>query len=305
MLDAETRLLVKSAIQSLRSLQISLREYIEAVRVQKQASDDQHEQPLPLPVDLRTELPLPVAVREYYEAEQRDRPPLWWRRLKGGLEMLGVSAAIAVAVFTGLTLRQISTQTETLEAGNRPWLKIVDVILDDSIPNAPILSFSPIGTVPKTLTSANLRSEFRIRNIGNRVAQNISINPDIVFEPWNSSTDVIESGERSSCEPWIQERSRLPSAFTWSAIFPGDEVRYRIAVAKPFEETVVNHIPGRPGNYLSGVLVGCVTYQFPKRYQTRAVFHVMGPTDRFIEIDKSLDSPQIHLLRDEHYEHAQ
>jgi hypothetical protein len=304
MLERDARL-IKSLIKSLDALQVAIYKYIEATHVQQEAAKNQHQQHSPIPVDIRSELTLPVAVREYYEAEQRERPTNWWRRLKVVLEIAGIVAAIGLATFTGLTLKQIVKQTEELEVDSRPWLRMVDVTLDNSIPDAPILSFSPAPTV-KPATSANLRAEFRIKNIGKGVAQNISIEPSIFFEPYRerSSTDLTADAETSSCEYSLQH-TPLPTEFTWSAIFPGDEVKHGIVIAEPFRDDAISHIPNRAGNWLAGALIACVTYQYPKQYQTRAVFYIMGPRDRFVEVGKNLDISSLHLLRDEHYEHAQ
>jgi hypothetical protein len=156
------------------------------------------------------------------------------------------------------------------------------------------------------LTAAALRTEFRIKNIGNGVAQHIAIEPNIVFEPWTdrSTVDIFDNAERNSCEYSLQH-APLPTAFTWSAIFPGDEVEHRVVIIKPFTDDLVSHIPKRAGNWLSGAVIACVTYQYPRQYQTRAVFHIMGPKDRFVEIGKSLNASDLHLLRDQHYEYAQ
>lgn len=302
MLDAETKLLLNAAIKSLAAIQETLREYVDAAREQSEAEHYQCRQPPPLPVDVRSELPLPVTVREYYETEQTQRPPQWWRRTKAVLEVFGVAAAITVAIFTVRTFMQIARQTSQIEANNRPWLRIMNIGLDP-FEGTHVLSFGPIGTVPPSDGAVALRVEFIIKNVGNAVAQNVVITPGIVFEPQNTSVDVIENGERRSCEYWLHES--MPKAFTWSAVFPGDVVRFRDVVAMPFDKAAINHVPGRSGDLLSGVLIGCVTYQYPRPDQTRAAFHIMGPIDRFIEVGKPLDPPQVHLLRDEHYEYAQ
>ena len=206
--------------------------------------------------------------------------------------------------YTRLTLNEIQSQVQLAESANRPWLRISEIRLDDSLPNEPVLSFMPIPTI-KPMNGANLRVEFVIKNIGKGVAKDVFVSPNIVFEKWDATDpDRIAKAQKSSCEFW--EKVQFPQGgFSWSALFPGDEVRSRVGIAAPFSDEVVSHLPNKSGSYLAGALIGCVTYQYPRAYQTRVVYYILGERDRFIEVGKPLNESHIRLMRDPHYEFAQ
>jgi hypothetical protein len=288
-------------LQSLLKLLRAIEREIEAIRENQEAKNNQSQ--AQLPVEISSSPPLPVVIRNYYEAEQRDRQSLWKSRIKPGLEIFGIAVAFALALFTYLTLREIRQQTFLAEYGNRPWLRIVDVRLDSSAPDVPTLSFGSLPTTKGTAKGANLRVEFLVKNIGKGVANDVFIIPGVIFAGPNRQTVDRAIDQSRFCEQWLKYKFSGP--FAWSAVFPGDEVKYHIATFAPFTDDVVKRIPGRSGDYLEATLVGCVTYQYPRAYQTRAVFDVLGERDRFIEVGKELNETQIRLIRDEHYERAQ
>jgi hypothetical protein len=282
----------------------AIREEIHAIHEdQRTHTDTNNNEPVqPLRVEVTAAPQLDPARREYYEAENRDRDSLW-SRIKPWLESTGVLIGLALMVLTWRTLMQVQRQADIAETETRPWLKIVDVKLDTSPNSLPVLHFQSLGSGPR-IDGTNLRVEFRIKNIGKGVAQDVFIMPNLIFTLWNDpTTNKMETDQKLVCNQASTFNPGTP--FTWSALFPDDERLFRVAVFGRYGEDTISHIPERTGNWLSGILYGCVAYQRPRRYQTSAAFHVMGPTDRFVEVGKDLTETQIHLLRDEHYEYAQ
>jgi hypothetical protein len=151
---------------------------------------------------------------------------------------------------------------------------------------------------------ANIPLEFSVKNIGRGVANDVFVTPAMIFSRWDDPDAERTTKERdSTCSYWLKYKFSGP--FAWSALFPGDEVKFRIAVGGIYKDDLINHIPNKRGNYLTGALYGCVTYQYPRGYQTRAVFSILGERDKFIEVGKPLNEAQVRLMRDEHYEYAQ
>jgi hypothetical protein len=87
----------------------------------------------------------------------------------------------ALTVYKG-QLNVMQGQVDQMSTDSRPWIKVVEIRLDDSIPDAPIISFLQVPATPKAVDGMNLRVEFAIKNIGKGVAQNMFIWPGIVFE---------------------------------------------------------------------------------------------------------------------------
>jgi hypothetical protein len=77
---------------------------------EKQSSENHDKQPLP--IEIRSELRIPVAVREYYEAKEKERRSSW-QKVKLGLEILGVASAVSLAVLTYLTFNKIRSQADS------------------------------------------------------------------------------------------------------------------------------------------------------------------------------------------------
>jgi len=215
--------------------------------------------------------------------------------INGGLAVIGI---IALCVYNG-QLKVMRGQLDQMATDGRPWIKITDVTIDTSIPPTPALSFMPFPTSNGDAPFINLRTEVSIKNIGRGVAQNVYIMPAFVFETGKETQDAISPAEKRTCESYLFN-DKPAQSFSWSALFPGDEVKYRLAVGGPFiTQTIIK------GNYLIATLIDCISYQFPLHYQTRSVFHVMGAQGKFIEVNKNLSPSQVRLLRDEHYEYAQ
>lgn len=122
--------LVRSLLITLRSIKAK----IEEIRVDRRSEENRGQ--TPIPIEIRSSLPFPEVIREYYEAEQRVRLSLWTRRIKPALEIFGILVAFALAILTGLTLSEIRKQTPTIaasagaaqgqltvmESAQRPWI---------------------------------------------------------------------------------------------------------------------------------------------------------------------------------------
>jgi len=224
MLNAETRLLLKSAIRSLEALQTSLHQLVKTISERAESQQDSSD-PAVQQVVTPT-IGLPPAIEHYIRA-QADAEPGKNRKdlLRIGIEAAAFVAAAALAIFTFRTLQQVKEQTSTAEEQSRPWLKIVDATPDDSIPNEPVLTFSSgLGATPPALGMLGLRTNIRIQNIGHGVAQDISIQPNMVFMPQveRATADFIEDEERRTCER-VTPAEQLPQTFSWSAVFPDSD----------------------------------------------------------------------------------
>jgi hypothetical protein len=218
------------------------------------------------------------------------------------LLLIVTAGAFGAAAYYALLTKQ---QVDLLEADNRPWLRIVKVELAPS-PHLPAIHFTPgLTGVKDSISAMNVSVELRIKNIGKGVAQNVFIVPVVIFEPWNQTEFTTPADERRACDYWAKSGMAGQEGITYSAIFPGDEIVARAATTGVIFERDINHLPGRPERNISSLLIGCVIYQSPHDYQTRALFQIMGPTDRFMEVGVDPDASSAHLLRDQHYEYAQ
>ena len=296
----ETERLLKSFINALDSFKAALDKYAEAIRENENSNRNAgNNKPIqPLLVEISAASQLDPARSEYYVAENRERDS-FWRKLKPWVETIGVSVGIILVSLTCGTLQQVKRQADIAEADNRPWLKITAVKLDPP-PTLPVLHFVTRGGIP----GMNLAVEFIVKNIGKGVAQDVFITPNVIFTRWNE-TDASKRtrDQQFACEQWRTEK--FPGPFTWSAVFPGDQVKFRVGILGRYREDIASKVPDHIGKFVVAALFGCVTYQYPRGYQTRAIFDIMGDRDRLLEVGKDLDEPHVHLLRDEHYEHAQ
>lgn len=306
MTERELRLWLRIA-DELRSLQKEIKTANENA---KTYNNSKYSQPIqPLPVKVVHAPNLDPARREYYESENRERKS-WWKKAKPWVEAVGVVVALALAGFTYETLREVQEQTTISEQQTRPWLKISDVnLIQRSDTDDSVLYFMTIAPGSKrSIPAVNLGTEIVVNNIGHSMANDVVIEPRIIFHKFGEQTDIIPGELTKLCDSSQRESAIMfpsPSVFTWSAVFPNDSpVKARIVIAGLYEESYINHIPNRVGNYLNADLAVCVSYQRPRPYQTRAVYHIMGPKDRFIPIGRDMSSKEVRLLRDEHYEFA-
>lgn len=74
--------------------------------------------PWPIPIHIEADPRMPMALREYYEAENRYRNSKR-RKLKAILDSVGIFSALAVAILTLLTFQQIVQQTASFRVSAR------------------------------------------------------------------------------------------------------------------------------------------------------------------------------------------
>lgn len=244
--------------------------------------------------------------REYYESENKDRKS-FWRKIKPWVETVGIATAVAIGILNWRTLHEVSKQTSIAENQNRPWIKIVDVVLIDPTNDSPALSFITMPLVQRdgrqiTQAGATINLEITVKNIGKGVARNVYVVPVFTFYKVKS-TEILGRTEDKVCRQTMEWNPGAP--FAWTSIFPDETRKWNFATVGYYDGEMVFHPPDRPGTWLSGILFGCVTYQPSSDYLTSAVFEVLGEKDRFFEVGRPLNSKQLRLLRDEHFEYAQ
>lgn len=101
-------------LRSIRSLIIQIKENVYSPHTDNQA-DQGYDQPHRVMV-LSEPDPHP-AIREYYKAENDERPEKTIReRVRLGIEIVTLVAAVLAAVFTARTLTQVTRQADTMEA---------------------------------------------------------------------------------------------------------------------------------------------------------------------------------------------
>ncbi len=305
--ERELRLL-RTLVDNLRAIS----QEIHAIHENQQADDNSDNDQIVQPrrVEMADAPNLGQTWREYYEAENRERNSVW-SKLKPWVEGIAVATALALAILTSLNLQEVKEQTAIAEQQNRPWIKIMDIAIVDPTNETPSLSFTSMPMVrrldngqPQTFTQpvVNISVEITVKNIGKGVARDIYIVPVLRFYKLNS-TGIPGRDEERICTQ--ATRSNPGTPFAWSSVFPDEARTSRIQTLGFYDGDMYFHRDDRKGNWISGVLFGCVSYQPSISYQTSAVFDVMGEKDRFVEVGRSLMSKQLHLLRDEHFEYAQ
>jgi hypothetical protein len=70
-----------------------------------------------------------------------------------------------------------------------------------------------------------------------------------------------------------------------------------------FSKEDVSHRDGL--DWVDPVLIGCITYQYSRNFQTRIAYDVAALKSRGIVLGTALNSEQIRFIRDDHYEYAQ
>ncbi len=273
----------------------AIREEIHAIHDDQKSDKDTSNQPVqPFQIEVTKTPHLDAARQEYYHSENRDRNTLG-RKIKPWLEGIGILIALVVTYLNLGTLRQVQRQADIVEADNRPWIKIVDITIDDSLPEA--LSFMPFNKSEVV----DIRLVITIRNIGKSVARDVFIAPVFVIDRPNSTT--VDAEQVRACSAYSRWSPGPP--FVWSTVFPEETRKSSIATLAFYTNDMFFHPKGRPGNWIGGKVFGCVSYQAPRAYTTSAAFTVMGEHDRFLKVGEELDETQLRLARDEHYDRAQ
>jgi hypothetical protein len=125
--------LLEEFIKSLDAFKAALDKYAETTAKEQQARSSPKEPQPPQPI--KFDVSFPPAVTAYYEAKQHGRAANnKWRWIERGVTLLAFFAAVALAVFTYKTLRQVKRQADSaqaqvgimrqqLEAADRAWIK--------------------------------------------------------------------------------------------------------------------------------------------------------------------------------------
>jgi hypothetical protein len=209
MLDPKMRV-VRSLVDSLRAIQRD----IHAKYDQANAKSDQ--EPLPTPIDIRSEIRLPPPVAEYYASERRDRPGNTRRdRIRLALEAVALAAAIGAAIFTFQTLGQVrrqanaaqdqlSNSVESFRIDERAWLEIE--------PPAPRLK----APASATYGGALFTYDFYLKNVGKTAAFDIAV---------KAPRGAIDSGLSLGDDPAQLDRLRakLDHGFFGTKLTPNDD----------------------------------------------------------------------------------
>jgi hypothetical protein len=226
--------LLSRLVRSLLGLLRELQREIKAIRENQQTNNNQIEPQRPFPITLDSELPLPIAIREYYEAEQRNRQSLWFR-IKPGLEIFGIVVAFALALFTYLTLREVKKQTPRLsesaaataraakaaqdqvgimQSGQRPWLGLDG---QPTLEHVTPFRLLPISPPNKTGISCDIDETFVFHNYGMTPA--FDEHSDVMlFVPQAGETGIKPEGP-FNC------RTTDADIAHGEVIFPGSSVR--------------------------------------------------------------------------------
>ncbi len=108
--------IIRSIADELRAIHQEIKSIGDA---STRAAEQHDKQPVsPLRVEVQTETATQHAIREYYESENREHRG-WLGRNRGRIELLGVGAALLVAIFAVLTNYEIRRQTPgIMESGN-------------------------------------------------------------------------------------------------------------------------------------------------------------------------------------------
>jgi hypothetical protein len=113
MLERDARL-IRSLIKSLDALQASIHQQAEAISEYTE-SPTHPEEPGPPPT-LKADVSLPPAVTSYYDSAQRERQSTnWWHWIERGIAVVALIAAVALAILTYCTLRQIKRQADSAD----------------------------------------------------------------------------------------------------------------------------------------------------------------------------------------------
>lgn len=310
--------LLEAFARDLNAFKAALDRHVEALHEQSEFihRDNQPQSS----IAVRAALELPVEAREYYSSKARPtRRKRIWRWTRNSLEIAAVVVAIVLASLTYRTLQQVKRQADSahnqvfiMEEQNRPWLKVTNVSLRQSVPPILTLSFQHYKVKSgEEVTQATLQIEFMLRNIGHSVAQSVMVESELFFTTASSTTqftDAVKTEQTRFCDASL---SGAPDMSARSAVFPDGPSIWDLGVSGTITGDRVIRDPSDPATaYISGVLIGCVNYRFGPiadgdRPQTRVLYHIYDERSRFLQIGKDLTSNRLMIVRDEYGDYAQ
>ncbi len=302
--------LITTGIADARGLLESINKQLEAISKNSESDESPRNAECVRKFDLLiSKLTLPVAIEEYCKSHKDEKPRDAWGWLRLILEFAGVVSVVAYVVLTYCTLDEMRTQArimrKQLEASDRAWIKVVDVIpLDESVPPSTVgtsLTFSADGR------GGYLNFKVVLKNIGKSVATPVSV----LVKTFPTSL------YRSPTEP-IDERRKLcgekksPEAeFT---IFPEDtQLAYR---ARQFDSTPMGQTIGKSPQKAGRLFIlGCINYNYASsttNHQTGFIYevfeskmagHVLAPMFKMITVEpnRTIAKPVFEILESGNY----
>jgi len=251
----------KAVIRALGSLQKSLDQNVDALRENTQATQGQQKPPVqPIP-DIR----FPPEIIEYAKANNQNDPgPANRDKTRLNVERAGVSVAIILAILTLLTLSQIKRQStfiakqveitqKQLEAADRPWIKIVEVV-----PRDPLILHEGAGP--------SVGITFVLKNVGNSVARNVTLHPLASLLPWGRTSEQIIAMQEATCRNGIRSSRVIPGALNEWDVFPGDILEkndYAFGFLPQAIDATARSFPDRDGKFIEPIVYGCIDYHSP------------------------------------------
>ena len=286
-----------------RRITAPLQQHEDATSKQNQSAEHHNEQQRR--IKIRSELRLPISVREYYEAEHRERQSLW-RKVKTGLEIIGVVVAVILAGLAFGTLKsaqqQVGVMRMQLEASDRPWVQITSAEVTGSgltlYPGRPGFKNGwPIGTVSV---------KFVVKNVGRSVAVHVRMTGRLIFE---LAANLLDERQREVCE--AGDPIHTTAEFT---LFPdqdsGDRLTGQLGTGAGSEPINPQSILTVSGGALmtNPLFAGCITYQmggstkphhtgFLYTFATKLPDGIARP-DRLFYIGKRIPADRLVLMED-------
>lgn len=232
--------------------------------------------------------------------------------INGGLAVIDI---IALCVYSG-QLNVMQGQLDQMATDSRPWIKVTGISLTTSetlafnsgrMPLAPGESIMMFAPTKEPIARVNIRTQFHMKNVGRSVAQRVNVTAELFLTPSPPGTaitftDPVGQEQDRFCTPQKNLKTVGPQ-FSRSAVFPDDDIAPLITAVGWIANGDITHRDGF--DWVSPVLIGCVTYQEPKNFQTRIAYAVASLKSSDIMLGTDLNSEQIHFVRDERHEYAQ
>jgi hypothetical protein len=269
------RRLITALVRTLRSVA----DKIDAIHKYQQASDAQKQsQPLrTLPVEIESDPRIPIAIREHYEAENKNRKSKW-RRFKNIVEVVGIASAFTLAVLTYFTLQEIRTQTENSRKSANAAKTSADIAAAELRPWV----WAEIGiTKPLSFSDkgARLGIVAVLHSVGRTPALHVRFQSKLYLNSMTRFMNEEARVKQSELCRHIGEISNL-SYGSGDVIFPGQsrDTREVVGVSQTDITTAIGttHISGK----VEPMLIACIDYQFSgvlEHHQTVYSYSVARP----------------------------
>jgi hypothetical protein len=267
-------------------LKTPIQQSAESPHPQSHTDDSRTQTQPPLPIAVRIESYPPPTVSKEEQTERKWRNRREWGNLVATLFTALFAGGLLVityvyAKYTYKMWQEMQTQTRTaqqqLEATQRPWIKIIDVVPTGNNPIVGGLSFQKIGPykdAPDIRVQATIQVKLSFTNVGHSVAE---VTPTMeLFTPQFSTSEYwsrISTEEQRFCGS-PDMRAVTAQKLT---VFPGEQKpsEWDAGLSTPIRPENVNHLPDGAG--ITPALIICVSYRhegLPSLYQTRALYEI-------------------------------